>query len=126
MLPIDPIEASVIRRLRDNQSVTSIAQHYKIRRPTVSAIARDHGIQVRRGRPARPGTNLRAVIVDEFWRLFESGQLRSENQIASTIGVTRQYVCAVLRRAGIEAAQLIDALRQEREAALAADQTNYC
>lgn len=120
MVPIDPIEAFVIRLLRANQSVTSIAQHYKIRRPTVSAIAHRHGIPIRRGRPARPGTNLQAAILDEFWRLFESAQLRSENQIASTIGVTRQYVCAVLRRAGIEATQLIEALRQEREAALQA------
>lgn len=109
-------EDAILQRLRRGDSVSSIALQMRVRRPDISQVAKKHKIERRRGRPPMSSNRIssRQDILDVFRELYSRGHLDSEKQVGDIVGVSRQYVWAVLTRAGIPASRLIAESRARR------------
>jgi hypothetical protein len=109
-------EDAILQRLRRGDSVASIALQMRVRRPDISGIAKKHNIERRRGRPPLSSNRVssRQDIIDVFQELYRRGHLDSEKQVGDIVGVSRQYVWAVLARAKIPASRLIAECRARR------------
>lgn len=111
-------QAEIVSRLQRGDSVSAISTALRVRRPTISSLAKKNKILVRRGRPHAQGTPAapctRQRIIALFWKLHDATEIESLEQVAQQIGVSRAYVSAVLSREDIAAAELIAMVRMKR------------